>query len=64
MPLLLLIPLGITSAALAFKTVSDEVQETSERTLPAATNNLVVLGAAGLGLYIAFRTLNGKGIKL
>jgi len=55
MPLLLLIPLILATGALSFKVVSDEAQQTAETTVPALGNNLVILGAAGVGLYLAFR---------
>lgn len=61
MPLFLLgIPLAMATGAFAVKLVSDEVQETAQETLPAASNNIVILAAAGLGLYAAFRILEAK----
>jgi hypothetical protein len=55
MPLVLL-ALMLPTGALAFRSVTDGITDTTENAGP----NLVVLGAAGLGLYLAYKALNKK----
>lgn len=58
MPILLLIPLIASVGALAFKTVAGETRATAQELTRNTGPNIVLIGAAALGLYAAYRMID------